>query len=586
MLFLLVYIIKWLSDTPIFKENHQQQQAQHSKSSIQVQQRQDQNGANSIQKEYNANQCVNHHQSIKINYFNRQTFQGKNFNGKVFIPAEFLSSQFGWVGESQNLNGEKVWSISKRKARVVDPIGRYNYKGPFTWFNFYKVEKRERVKYIDSVTGVPISTQWSQKGYFYPTQICQFALSHFTRLLLNGTKINQRILFDCKSMDIVSTWKVHQTTSIQCIDAIVDGPNKRVMKFAQSHSSKAMSLNMQSSFKRFIARFEVQFKGSGSISFLVTTKRQQQFTIRYSTAKVGVSFSERSKTVIYGIGTRNVLSRITRDLEIDLCKALLLERRRKGSRKGALSKKAALISVDAVTLQGSGLLGKLSLVDSADKDFFIDAANWLVANQDRSGGWPVSVSHKINKLTLTLKPGWYSAMAQGQAMSTLTRAFHLTKEYKYLRTALLATKPFHIPASEGGVLATVFGTYKFYEEYPTKIPLLVLNGFIYSLFGLYDLKSAVEDVNAHNITSDAAELYRDGIRTLKNLLPLYDAGSDTFYDLRHVVIKAEPIIARSTYHALHISQLLHIDTIEEDPLFARIAKRWMEYMNGGRANHN
>lgn len=345
---------------------------------------------------------------------------------------------------------------------------------------------------------------------------------------------------------------------------------------------------MQSTIKRFIVRFEIKFNGSGTISFRVTTKRLKQYTIIYSNTKTGINYSERTKTVIYGIGKRNTLSRLTRDLEIDLYKALSPDRRRKGGRKGdnVVSKKFGLLSIDKVKLQGNGWLGKLSLVDSADEDFFIDAANWLVDNQDEKGGWPVSVAHKINKLTLSLKPGWYSAMAQGQAMSVLTRAFHLTKKQKYLQTALQATKLFRVPSTQGGILATVFGTFKFYEEYPTKIPLLVLNGFIYSLFGLFDLKSAVGDINSKNVTSDAAELYLDGIRTLKQLLPLYDAGSDTFYDLRHVTIKAEPIIARPTYHALHISQLLHLDTFEEDPIFTKSAKRWIEYMNGGRANHN
>lgn len=170
--------------------------------------------------------CV---QSVMVNYFNRQTFQGKKFDNKIYIPAEFLYSQFGWIGEFQNLNGQKVWTLSKRKARVVDPIGRYNYKGPFTLFSFYKVEKRERVKYIDGVSGVPISTQWSAAGYFYPTQICQFALSHYTRLLLNATKIKEYTLSDCKSSDIITIWKVTKPASLKCIH--VNKLDKVVMKF-------------------------------------------------------------------------------------------------------------------------------------------------------------------------------------------------------------------------------------------------------------------------------------------------------------------------------------------------------------------
>jgi heparosan-N-sulfate-glucuronate 5-epimerase len=31
------------------------------------------------------------------------------------------------------------------------------------------------------VIGVPVTTQWDRKGYYYPTQICQYALSHWSK---------------------------------------------------------------------------------------------------------------------------------------------------------------------------------------------------------------------------------------------------------------------------------------------------------------------------------------------------------------------------------------------------------------------
>jgi heparosan-N-sulfate-glucuronate 5-epimerase len=34
--------------------------------------------------------------------------------------------------------------------------------------------------------GVPVSTQWSPQGYFYPTQIAQYALSHYSKYLRVG----------------------------------------------------------------------------------------------------------------------------------------------------------------------------------------------------------------------------------------------------------------------------------------------------------------------------------------------------------------------------------------------------------------
>ena len=33
------------------------------------------------------------------------------------------------------------------------------------------------------ITGVPVSTQWESQGYYYPTQIAQFGLSHYSKNL-------------------------------------------------------------------------------------------------------------------------------------------------------------------------------------------------------------------------------------------------------------------------------------------------------------------------------------------------------------------------------------------------------------------
>lgn len=54
---------------------------------------------------------------------------------------------------------------------------------------------------------------------------------------------------------------------------------------------------------------------------------------------------------------------------------------------------------------------------------------------------------------MELPPGWYSAMAQGQAMSLLVRAYLVTSNPKYLQAAVSAMKLFEISSDQGGVLA-------------------------------------------------------------------------------------------------------------------------------------
>jgi len=78
----------------------------------------------------------------------------------------------------------------------------------------------------------------------------------------------------------------------------------------------------------------------------------------------------------------------------------------------------------------------------------------------------------------------------------------------------------------------IFLLFHRYEEYPTSPPSFVLNGFIYSLLGLYDLKA----IAPYNYSIEANLLYEQGIKSLKKMLLLFDTGSGTSYDLRHFTL--------------------------------------------------
>lgn len=118
--------------------------------------------------------------------------------------------------------------------------------------------------------------------------------------------------------------------------------------------------------------------------------------------------------------------------------------------------------------------------------------NLFLCSQDSKGGWPIPVSRVLVKGVMSLEPGWYSAMAQGHAMSLLSRAYSRSRNPLYLRAAYRAINPFLVPSSEGGVLTYLFGQHPWYEEYPTVPPSFVINGFMYALFGLYDLAKTLE----------------------------------------------------------------------------------------------
>lgn len=127
-------------------------------------------------------------------------------------------------------------------------------------------------------------------------------------------------------------------------------------------------------------------------------------------------------------------------------------------------------------------------------------------------------------------------MAQGHAMSALCRAYQLTGVRDYLKAAVRATSLFELPANKHGVVNMFMGLLPWYEEYPTTPPTFVLNGFIYSLVGLYDLKMTLGHGEDFEV---AHRLYTAGVESLEKLLPLFDTGSGSAYDLRHVTLKVE-----------------------------------------------
>lgn len=314
---------------------------------------------------------------------------------------------------------------------------------------------------------------------------------------------------------------------------------------------------------------------NGSITVVLETREKspQIFYIHYVCSRTVLS--RHGNEVFYGIGERTRWSSITRDLTIDFQKGWKIDNKKK-------KKPPNLQRIVSVNFHGHGLVDNVTLARDAHLAMFYYAANWLVVHQDAAGGWPISVVRKLAGGQLTLPPGWYSAMAQGQAMSLLVRAYHRTSNSKYLQAALRATRPFLVPSSEGGVLAKFADKYDFYEEYPTTPSCFVLNGFIYSLIGLYDLAQVAPADSA----KDAQRLYDAGLQSLKAMLTLYDTGSGTIYDLRHFTLGVAPNLARWDYHATHINQLLLLSTIDSDPLWEQTAKRWMTYMKGQRAPHN
>ena len=198
----------------------------------------------------------------------------------------------------------------------------------------------------------------------------------------------------------------------------------------------------------------------------------------------------------------------------------------------------------------------------------VAAANWFVASQDRRDGkWHYRYDYPLGDDAWMRAP-WSSALAQGQAISVLTRIYDHTGSRVYLDAATHALVQLTRSVDEGGLTAAFFG-HPFYEEYPTEPPSFVLNGLMFTLIGLYDLATADPD-------GDAPRLYSEGIETLAYALPFYDAARlGSFYNLTHVTTPPRrAALAGARYHAIHVALLRALASVAPDRMLVFYRDRW------------
>ncbi|TWW67776.1 D-glucuronyl C5-epimerase B [Takifugu flavidus] len=495
--------------------------------------------------------------------------------GEIYMPFGWMEKYFEVYGKVAQYDGYDRFEFQHSYSKVYAQREPYHPDGVFMSFEGYNVEVRDRVKCISGVEGVPLSTQWGPQGYFYAIQIAQYGLSHYSKNLTERPP-HVEIYDTAEERDsraITHPWSVPKGCSLSRVHDKSRATSVR--QFNAQESSEGVSLQLGNS-KDFILSLDIKFTSNGSVSVVLeTTEKGPPFTIHYVTSTQLIAFKDREIT--YGIGSRTTWSTLTRDLLTDLRKGVGLS-----NTKAVKATKIMPRRVVRLVLNGRGFVDNVTISTTAHMAAFFAASDWLLRNQDDRGGWPIMVTRKLGEGFRALEPGWYSAMAQGQAMSTLVRAYLLTKDQAYLNAALKAVGPYKVPSAQHGVKAVFMNKHDWYEEYPTTPSSFVLNGFIYSLLGLFDLTETAGE----KLGREARQLFSRGMDSLKAMLPLFDTGSGSIYDLRHFMLGTAPNLARWDYHTTHINQLQLLASIDSSPIFKDVVKRWKAYLKGVRAKHN
>jgi heparosan-N-sulfate-glucuronate 5-epimerase len=177
--------------------------------------------------------------------------------------------------------------------------------------------------------------------------------------------------------------------------------------------------------------------------------------------------------------------------------------------------------------------------------------------------WP----YRVGVPKYKIDPPTYSALAQAQIASTFVRAYLATANSQHAEIALAAVRPL---VKEGGSdLVSLTWAGPVLEETPSSPPSHILNGWIYGLWGLWDVALGIGD-------EGAGQTYQASLNCLRQMLDNYDVGWWTRYSLYPHLL---PDLAKPFYHRLHIDQVEVLYRLTGFDEFRSAARRWRRYDN-------
>jgi heparosan-N-sulfate-glucuronate 5-epimerase len=193
--------------------------------------------------------------------------------------------------------------------------------------------------------------------------------------------------------------------------------------------------------------------------------------------------------------------------------------------------------------------------DNDEFEQFIKICNWLIKSQDERGGWVIKDKEKFEQAPR------YSAMVQGEAISALVRAWKYTDNAHYIEAATKAYELLIAPQEKGGT-AHYKDKELYIEEIPSAGEKVILNGWIFALFGIYDYFLAA--------SRPAERIFNQSFKTLQSNIHKFDSGYWSFYDWTGT-------LASPFYHNLHISQLEALFILTGEESIKHYIEKWKNY---------
>jgi len=204
----------------------------------------------------------------------------------------------------------------------------------------------------------------------------------------------------------------------------------------------------------------------------------------------------------------------------------------------------------------------LACHDAGDYVSFLRYAAAFRDATDARGRWSYSFDWYRSKAP------WHSALAQSRGASVMLRAWLLSGDPQYKDSALAALALFDTPIAEGGFQAIhPKAGVPYVEEYPSQ-PTGVLNGFLASLIGMWEVERWLDD-------SAPPGRFARYLASAERMLPYYTTMWWTLYDLDPDW--RLPNVHSPRYHRLATDYLRVLAALAPSPVIAEYRNRWISF---------
>jgi hypothetical protein len=216
-----------------------------------------------------------------------------------------------------------------------------------------------------------------------------------------------------------------------------------------------------------------------------------------------------------------------------------------------------------IAMYGLGNLGHyLRSGNQQNLEIFLNQVNWLeqhaVVRADGAIVWPHDFD--LQDGPVRLRAPWVSANVQGLVMSALVRGWRITRRPRLLELLKGSARVFQLDCESNGIRVQTEG-HVVYTEIPGLPAPGILDGFLRSLLGLYDLYIEAGDPSVY-------ELFEEGVEGLRYFLPRWD------YKKKWSMYSNRAYLCPPVYHCQNRLLLSVLARLTGDPCFAEYAEAW------------